>query len=109
MNVTGEMVSLAIAMLAVLATVTGIFINRFARVDDRISKVGDQVKQAERDLADHKVKAAETYVTMAALASFKEDLVRTEERIMGAVRSEFAALSPRQSRRRPAAPEIDAE
>jgi hypothetical protein len=105
-SITIEMVSVAVAMVAALATVTTIFINRFARLDDRIGKV-------EQSLADHKVKAAENYVTTTALSTFEERLVRTEERMLGeirAVRAEVAAaMANRSGRRRVVAAEGEAE
>lgn len=86
MNITMEMVGAFVAILSVLAAITGIFIARFGRVDDRISTV-------ERALADHKVKAAESYVTMQALTTFEERLARTEERVLAETRSLRSDLS----------------
>lgn len=80
MNVTLEMVAGFVGLLGLFAVGTTIFINRFGRVDDKISEV-------ERDLAAHKVKSAESYVTMTALTTFEERLARTEERVLAETRS----------------------
>lgn len=104
MNVTLEMVTGFVGLLGLFAVVTTMFINRFGRVDDRVSKV-------EEALAAHKVKSAESYVTMAALTTFEERLARTEERVLAetrSLRSDLAQVLSRPVRTRSAKPlEVD--
>lgn len=105
MNITLEMVVAFVAILALLATITGVFISRFGRVDDRISSV-------ERGLSDHKVKAAESYVTVKALAAFDERLARTEERVLAetrAVRSDISSMLVARPNRRRVTSEVEPE
>ncbi|TBW33338.1 hypothetical protein EYW49_20480 [Siculibacillus lacustris] len=80
MNITLEMVGAFVAICGVIAVVAGIFIARFGKVDDRCASI-------EKDLAASKLKAAESYVTITALASFDERLARTEERVLAETRS----------------------
>lgn len=104
MNITTEMVAAFGTLTGLILTITGIFIARFGRVDDRISILS-------KDLADHKVKSAESYVTMQALTTFEERLARTEERVLAETRSLRSDLSTMLSsplpRRRRGQSEVD--
>lgn len=102
MSITLEMVVAFVAIGGLIATITGVFIGRFGRVDDRVGAV-------EKDLAAHKVKAAESYVTMQALTTFEERLARTEERVLAetrSLRSDLQSVLSRPARRRAAADEV---
>lgn len=72
MNVTLEMLAAVVGLLSLIATVVGVFISRFGKIDEKVSSL-------EKAIYDHKVAAATTYVTMEALARFDERLVRSEE------------------------------
>jgi hypothetical protein len=110
MNVTLEMLVAVVGLLGLIATVVSIFVGRFSKVDERQAAI-------EKDLAEHKVRSASTYVTMEALArfderfmrsegTFEERLARTEERVLSETRalrsdlSSMLAASPRANPRR---------
>lgn len=97
MNVTLEMLVAVVGLLGLIATVVSIFVGRFSKVDEKVAAI-------EKDLADHKVEAAKTYVTMEALTkfderfvrsegTFEERLARTEERVLAETRSLRSDLS----------------
>lgn len=91
MNITVEMVLAFVAIVSALGGVVAFVIARFGRIDVRCTaietKAIERAAEVERDLAAHKVKAAESYVTMQALTTFEERLARTEERVLAETRS----------------------
>lgn len=95
MNITMDMVLGFVAVLGLIATVLGFVIAKSARTDDRIGAVA-------ADLADHKVKSAESFVIMSVLAAFEERMVRMEERWLAefrAMRSDIAQFLASRSRK----------
>lgn len=67
-----------LAYVGPIVALLGLVLTIWWKVESKIEAVRDKAEKAERDLAEHKLHTAETYIT-------KQGLRETTEQIMGAI------------------------